>query len=244
MGPTDYITHLRADGVLLAGAADGNLDRPVPSCPEWRVADLLRHVGGVHAFWGQIVEHCHQSPADVNEGVIRVPGDSGLIEWYRNGVERLAAQLESGEPSACIWTWTVNEGDDVAWVQRRMAQETAVHRWDAEDAAGATTAIAPELAVDGIDEFFDVFLANDHTRSLANGGTVHIHCTDQPGEWVATMNGGEVAIAREHSKGDAAIRGTASDLLLTLWRRIPPAQVEMFGDEATLRRFLDIVELD
>ena len=40
-----------------------------------------------------------------------------------------------------------------------MAQETAVHRLDAERAAGREHAIDAELAADGVDEFLFEFLA-------------------------------------------------------------------------------------
>jgi hypothetical protein len=42
---------------------------------------------------------------------------------------------------------------------------------------------------------------------------------------------GGVAVTHEHGKGDAAIRGPASALVLWLWGRPTPG-VEIFGDQA------------
>ncbi|HEY5164497.1 MAG TPA: hypothetical protein VIJ44_00965 [Acidimicrobiia bacterium] len=42
-----------------------------------------------------------------------------------------------------------------------------------------------------------------------------------------------------HAKGDVAIRGPASDLLLVMMRRRSPDDVEVLGDRAVLDGFLD-----
>ena len=39
-------------------------------------------------------------------------------------------------------------------------------------------------------------------------------------------------VRREHTKGDAAIRGPAHDLLMVLWRRDPLDTVDVIGDQA------------
>ncbi|HEX6873320.1 MAG TPA: maleylpyruvate isomerase N-terminal domain-containing protein, partial [Micromonosporaceae bacterium] len=45
-----WLTGLRADGAALVAAAGqpGALTCRVPSCPDWTVGDLLRHVGAVY----------------------------------------------------------------------------------------------------------------------------------------------------------------------------------------------------
>jgi uncharacterized protein (TIGR03083 family) len=241
MHPADYIAHIRADGARLADVADGHLDAQVPSCPEWTVADLVDHVGQVHWFWRQIAGRRAQEVPELNRP--EVPTGDALVPWLRDEVAQVTQVLDDADPAAPVWTWT-GQQDDIGWIQRRMAQETAVHRWDGEAAVGSTTPIDAALAVDGIDEFFDVMLPNNATASPGINGTVHLHCTDIDGEWLVTMDDGNLSVAREHGKGDAAVRGSSSDLLLLLWRRVPPDQLELFGDRATLDRFLAVVELD
>jgi uncharacterized protein (TIGR03083 family) len=241
MGPAEYATHVRADGRRLADVAEGHLAAPVPSCPEWTVADLVFHVGEVHWFWRQIAgQRATEMPELVRP---KAPEGEALVPWLRDEVAQVTSVLEHADPSDPIWTWT-DQRDDIGWIQRRMAQETAVHRWDGEAAVGTTTPIDAALAIDGIDEFLDVFLIPYAQRSPAGGATVHLHCTDGPGEWLVTMDDGAVSVSREHGKGDAAVRGSASDLLLLLWRRVSPDQLEVFGDRATLDRFLAVVQLD
>ena len=50
-----YADSLRRDDERLLRAAQRRLSVPVPSCPDWTMADLVFHVGRVHSFWGQIV---------------------------------------------------------------------------------------------------------------------------------------------------------------------------------------------
>jgi len=59
-----------------------------------------------------------------------------------------------------------------------------------------------------------------------------------------TEDGDGFAIAREHAKGDCAIRGTANDILLTLWRRVPVSQVDVVGDRDVADRFIAHTSLD
>ena len=53
-----------------------------------------------------------------------------------------------------------------------------------------------------------------------------------------------VVVTREHAKGDVAVRGPASDLLLFLWHRIPADRLDVVGDAALLERFFDLVSPD
>ena len=115
-----------------------------------------------------------------------------------------------------------------------MSQETAVHRWDAQVAAGAAEPIEAGLAVDGVDEFLEFFRA----ETTALTGTVHLHATDAEGEWLIALADGAITVERGHAKGDAAVRGAASDLLLLLWRRVPLDGLEVFGDAALARAFV------
>jgi uncharacterized protein (TIGR03083 family) len=232
MEPKEYIAALRREGAVLAIAAQGRLGAPVPSYPEWNVAELVWHMGNVHHFWREIVVRRLQDP----EAVTRPPrpSDVDLLGWFSDGVEQTAAVLEEVDPTMAVWTWGPRQ--DVAFVQRRMAQETAVHRVDAQLAAGPPEPIEAMLAADGIDEFLTLFFA---PRADKDGGeSVHLHATDAPGEWVVAVRDGTVSVEREHGKADAAVRGPASDLLLLLWHRVSPEAVEVLGDEAALERFL------
>ncbi|MEY2568398.1 MAG: hypothetical protein QOE35_2927 [Actinomycetota bacterium] len=241
MGPSEYAAHLRSDGLRLAEVAEGNLERTVRSCPEWDVAELVWHTGAVHRFWTEVVRTNAQRVA--GPPALQRPSADALVAWFRDGLEEGAQVLEAADPAAPIWTWTSTD-DTAGWIQRRMAHETAVHRWDAEVASGRTTGVERDLAVDGIDELVDVFLPEADTSRDLGRGTIHLHATDGDGEWLLTVEGNHVQVARGHAKGDVAVRATASDLLLVLWRRIDPDQVEVLGDSAVLDRFLAGVAIE
>ena len=236
-----YVGALRRDGEALAAAAADNLEASVPGCPGWSVQDLVVHTGGVHRFWSQIAEHRLQDPRDVDRTRTE-PGEGPLLEWFRDGVAHLADIIEQGDGTEPIWSWSAQK--NIAFVQRRMAQETAVHRWDAESAAGAAERIEPELARDGVDEFFDIFMPAEESSFDGRGETIHLHQTDGAGEWVLDLGPERVQVEREHRKGDAAVRGTGSDLLLMLWRRIPLSAVEVIGDRALVERFIAWMDLE
>ena len=69
-------------------------------------------------------------------------------------------------------------------------------------------------------------------------GTLHLHCTDTPGEWVASLSGRDLQVRREHAKADVAARGPAADLLLVVWRRLPVSALDVVGDATVLDAWL------
>jgi uncharacterized protein (TIGR03083 family) len=233
-----YLAALQRDGTDLAAAARGNLPAPTPCCPEWTVADLVDHTGEVHRFWA------HMATGADPDGVAREtpPAPDLVVEWYEEGLARLLETLRSVDPAKPIWTWAPVEKPTASWIVRRMAQETAVHRWDAQQAAGIAKPIEAELASDGVDEILLVFLPAKPDLHQGNDETVHIHCTDVAGEWLVRLRAGGYEVTREHAKGDAAVRATASDLLLALWGRIPFDRLEVLGDEALPPKLLAAID--
>ena len=98
-----------------------------------------------------------------------------------------------------------------------------MHRWDAEAATGTPAPIDPDLAEDGIDEFLTFFVDPE----------------EPPGVAVEVSESG-----RRYELGSGAtVGGSASDLLLVLWRRIPAVALEV-DDPATLDRFLTRLDLE
>jgi uncharacterized protein (TIGR03083 family) len=232
------------NGLALADAAQAaGLDAPVDACPGWTVADLVWHTLEVHWFWGTVVAQRITDPAAL--APLPRPADGDLVEQYREGVAILRAALDTATDDTVVWTWA--ERKDVGFVRRRMAQETAVHRWDAERAAGRPWSIPVDLATDGIDEFLYLFLPDVADGAEPLDGTVHLHTTDAGGhgEWLVVIgDDGEPVVTREHAKGSCALRGPAADLLLALWRRQPLSTVDVVGDVGVAERFIARTNLD
>ena len=124
-----------------------------------------------------------------------------------------------------------------------MAHETAVHRADGEITVGIRPVIDPVIATDGIDEWLGVGTRQDAPRgALPEGKVLHLHATDDglDGEWVIASGPDGITTATGHRKGDTAVRGPASALLLVLMRRLSPddPEVEIIGDRALLDGWL------
>ncbi len=237
METAEYLTALRRDGDAFAeSAVAAGLAAAVPSCPGWTVADLVWHLTEVHYFWASVVVQQATRWDEVGR-IVRVDEDD-LLPTYHDGLARLCQDLANTDPATEVWTWA--DQHDVAFVIRRMAHETAVHRWDMDRAAGLATSVEPMLASDGIDEFLTHFVDDVSDDAEPVGGSVHIHCGDVAGEWTIRPNesGTGFDVTREHAKGDAALRGHASALLLALWRRVGTDTIDVVGDADVARRFL------
>jgi uncharacterized protein (TIGR03083 family) len=241
MQASDYVAALRRDASALADTAEGRLEIPVPSCPGWSMEDLVAHTTEAHWFWGRVVKEKLQSPDESQPPGL--PSGDALIERFRTGAAELADLLASTDGSTPVWTWAHEK--NVSFITRRMAQETAVHGWDGANAAGAETSIESSLAADGVEEFLFVFVPVEDTPPPDAVGSIHLHQTDGDGEWTIELSSDGGEVTRGHSKGAAAVRATASDLLLLLWRRVPPSAegIEVFGDPALLDRWLGWMDL-
>lgn len=236
MERSDFLAAFERDGARFAADCEAaGLGAPVPSCPSWMVVDLLGHLTQVYGFWNAIVRERRTSP----EGLALPdrPADAALLDAFCEQHAALLGTLRDTDPTQVMWSWSPT-GMSVGWLVRRMAHETAVHRWDADGAAGSVTPIDPPLASDGIDEYLAEFLPWAAADAAPVGGTVHLHCTDTPGEWLVVPAGDGFTVTREHAKGDCAIRGAASDLLLALWRRVPLTAVDVIGDGEVAARFV------
>jgi len=251
--PYNAIAHVRNDGVRFIDIlTDHGLDHPVPSCPDWNLGDLGWHLGNVWNFWARIVS---EGLTDIDQ--VRSidpptrPSDDFLLDWITVSHNSLNSALSRARPSKEVWTWT-GSNRDAMWVRRRMAQETAVHRWDAAHSVGLPYKVPTALAADGIDEFLSTFAGRNVADGVEPvGGTVHLHCTDTRlkvaegrddrskagGEWLVTeLDKSGATFTREHAKGDAAVRGRAHDLLMWIWGR-EAGPVEIIGDEGVAMRF-------
>ncbi|HEX9968782.1 MAG TPA: maleylpyruvate isomerase family mycothiol-dependent enzyme [Acidimicrobiales bacterium] len=240
----DYLSRVRQDGEALAAAASLGLDAQCPTCPEWRVRDLVAHTGMVH-LWVRTLVTTKAQERIPRRDLPSPPTDDALVRWFSDGVSALVEVLGSTGPDEPVWNWSATRPKVAGFWPRRMAHETAVHRWDAQCAHGATAPIDPEAAVDGIEEILDTILpsalVDRAAQSVASsmGGTLHAHATDVPGEWLISVED-EVRVEREHGKGDAAVRAPASDLFLFLAGRLSMSDVEVFGDQAVIANWLEI----
>ena len=244
----ELLDAIARDGSAFANACElSDLDRQVLACPDWSVRDLLWHLTQVHHFWTQVV--ALHATTDRPSHVLTRPADDGLLDLYRIGLTDLLGALRAADDDARVWTFT--DDHSVAFVIRRVAHETAIHSWDACQAAQVDRVTDPQLCSDGIDEFLTHFIGRRSPDAAAVGGSVHLHCADVAGEWTLFPIAGEAGfqLERAHIKGDCALRGTAAELLAALWRRTPSLGAEpiggisIVGDQHVAERFLAYASL-
>lgn len=225
--------------VLAAAARAAGSQKPVPSCPEWTMAKLVKHTGTTHRWvLGVLEREGPVSPAELDLGL---PDDEDEYpDWLERGAQEFAVVVGKADPDKDLWSWGADQ--HLRFWSRRMAHETTVHRWDGETALGAPNPIDAAVAVDGIDERFENLPAalpsvgGSPADLVGQGETIHLHATDSDGEWLLRFTTDGLVVTREHAKGDVAVRGTSSDLLLFALGRETAAPLEILGDSGLLER--------
>ena len=173
---------------MAAVAAGLSPDDPVPSCPEWNVRQLLRHTGWVHRWAGTMVRDARLEPPG-REDVLPDgwPPDEGLVDWFREGHERLVSELESAPDDLECWTIMQVPDSRTFWA-RRQAHETAIHRVDAELVSGAVTGFDTEHAADGIDELVVFFISRpDRGPRAPEARTLRVVASDAGRHWTVSF---------------------------------------------------------
>jgi uncharacterized protein (TIGR03083 family) len=245
----EHVDALRQQGELLAEAtAAAEPDTPVPTCPGWRMRDLLRHIGGVHRWAATYVAEGRPRPMDdAEERRVMAPpaADDDLVDWFRHGHARLIDALDAAPPDLDCWSFLPAPSPLAFWA-RRQAHETAIHRADAQSHGGeaAITPYPPRFAADGLDELLLGFASRRRRprepRPEGAPRTLYLHASDAGADWLARIEPERVAVTRnagdagEAGDADWSVSGPASDLYLLLWNRRGLDGLRADGDPAAL----------
>ncbi len=229
-----YLASLTADAAAFADlVADPAVDlsEAVPACPGWTLHDLAEHVGQVHRWAAHALRQNRPGPFDDVAPMQRAE----LSAWLRAGTADLLDLLTGIDPATPRWGFG-NEPRTAAFWWRRQAHETAVHLWDARAALGQSVPMDADLAADGMDEVATVFFPRQVRleRCPALTSSLALHATDRPTAghgsggscWVVGGDGVDLP------EPAATVRGSANDLLLVLWHRLPLPHpgIELDGD--------------
>jgi uncharacterized protein (TIGR03083 family) len=242
MDKARYMECLSSDyGDLRGVAAATEPTAQVPCCPDWTMADLVFHVGEVYLDkatsmrTGQLPE---QWPP---------PGlaEEAPLALLARAYGELTEELTTRDPASPTPTWYEPDQTVGFWI-RRMAQETVIHRIDAEQAAGLpVTPVPDDLAVDGIDEALRVFLSYSSVTwpdefSQMKGG----HLAGEDGRDTITIAAGPAAWTLRVSPRGVLVADGAGDsprvtlvaapdpMLRWLWGRAGDEAVQVTGDPA------------
>src|SRR5215212_5577536 len=210
------IEETAALGELIRGADPAT---PVPTCPDWTLRQLFRHVGRGNRWAAQIVADRRDTPLDPRDVRDGKPPDDpdAAVDWLNAGAQLILDSVDDVGAETYVWTF-IGPRPAQWWIRRRV-HEATVHRADAAIALRAEFELAPDVAADAIDEWFERIAveAGADSSPLDAGRTLHLHATD------------------------AGLRGRAKDLLLAVVRRQTAADggLEVFGDTAVWDGWLD-----
>ncbi|MCV7344957.1 maleylpyruvate isomerase family mycothiol-dependent enzyme [Mycolicibacterium rhodesiae] len=240
----DFATALIAENTALADLLrDADLSIPVPTCPEWTLEQLMRHVGRGDRWCAQIVAEQSMDFIDPRtvEGGKPPAGRDNEIAWLQAGPRQLIDAVAATGAETPVWTFLGPR--PAAWWIRRRLHEAVVHRADVAIALGVGFEVEPAVAADAITEWLErVEIQADEEgpaggdRPVADEHSIHLHATDpglgEAGEWTILGRPDGIAVEQGHGKATVALRGPARDLLLAIVRRRSAAEqgLEVFGD--------------
>ena len=216
---------------LLDEVVARSADEAVHSALWPTVGAIAGHVTAVYGWVTTILRT--GSPADRAESPL---DDDTKTTVLRDARDQLLAELESDDREC----WVIGGGTGTtAFWRRRMVLESLKHLLDVRTPPSSRFAVPSELdaslAVDGIDEFLDVFLARSRASLDPLPSTVRLVATDVDRAWI---------LAADWSLGvrpeaDTSIEAPAAALLLLLWERASalgePERFRITGEPATVR---------
>ncbi|WP_030264211.1 maleylpyruvate isomerase family mycothiol-dependent enzyme [Streptomyces sp. NRRL B-24484] len=241
--PIDHRAAVGAEAARFAAVVEGaDFATPVPSCPGWTLADLVRHAGSVHRWFAVLLHGRIQEPPRSRDVDLQLPaGGDAWAEWLTGSAAVAADAFRATGPDTPMWAWGADQ--HARFWARRMLFETLLHRVDAELALGVRPEIDRALAVDGVDEFltnlpFAGLFAPKVADLRADGRTIRFRPTDGDGDWLVRLrpDGFGLDPANDGSgapgsaapgsaddgsvTADATVHGTAADLLLLVYGRL------------------------
>ncbi|MFF0304776.1 maleylpyruvate isomerase family mycothiol-dependent enzyme [Streptomyces sp. NPDC004562] len=232
----------RSTAFRAAIASAPSLDVRVPTCPEWTLFDLVQHLGGGDRFWASIVE---AGPADAPpaeavalRAAVAAPRErEALLAWLAESTRLLLSALQEAGPDHGCWTWwrASRSPQTAGGVARHRVQETAVHTYDVQVTLGTPRPLPDEVTLDGVDEFLSTCIATPAAWPH-KPATIDFHATGGP-SWRLTLDADGARATRlsaDVETPDLSVTGTAGELILCFYDRIPAASLRLDGDAGLL----------
>ena len=236
---SEYVATIRKEGEAILAAARYGVDEPVPTCGAWTVGNLLTHLGRVYNRAATVVSERLTSPQDFPP---EPPEGTDAIAYVTDALDDLVAALTSADPDTPVWN-RFPEPQTASFWARRMAHESAVHRYDAQLAHGVAQPIDADLARDALDEMIDVLLPFVVTRDEVKlPDATYVFTTTDDGSWIVRLGADGVQRLDVAKDRDVTVRGTPSALLLAAYNRVRWTSLEVDGDIALLEQWSDLLK--
>ncbi|MGC1239243.1 MAG: maleylpyruvate isomerase family mycothiol-dependent enzyme [Acidimicrobiales bacterium] len=241
MNHTQYCDELEIEiDRFSAGLANADMSARVPTCPDWSIEDLTRHLGKVHRWATMLVSE--RATSRISLGTTSFDGDVVDAEWLSLGGRALVEVLRSANPDDPMWAWGADQ--HVRFWSRRQLHETFVHRLDLELATRTLSYIDPAIALDAADEFLanvksdgDISL---RSRDGRESELLRISATMPLGQWNVRLGEDDYEFVDSSGTPDAELSGPAGELLKVLLHRgeLANSDVGVSGDETLAEYWL------
>ncbi|MET1075020.1 MAG: maleylpyruvate isomerase N-terminal domain-containing protein [Umezawaea sp.] len=234
----------RSTAFLAAVASAPSLDAQVPSCPDWTLFDLVEHMGTGRRSWAATVAAGPAATAKSEaEGAPAAPRErEALLAWMAESTRQLLDALREAGPDRGCWSWWGDSQSPATCgtVARHQLQQFAVHTYDAQLTAGDPLPLPEDVALDGVEEF--LFTCCATTIAWPHEpATIDYHATEGR-SWRVRLSADGARIARlpatTTDEADASGTGTANELVLNFYGRIPLESLELGGDRLVLDRIV------
>ncbi|WP_088282474.1 GNAT family N-acetyltransferase [Kineosporia sp. A_224] len=222
-------------------AADGSPDTaalatPVPACPGWDVADVVRHLGFIHRFVAAWVEGGRRPrPATVGQPAPDA-APAELLAWFAAGWRALQELLDERGADTPTATWSPWDATCGFW-RRRMAHEAAIHALDVAQTlphkASGVWWVPDDVALDGVDEVVRLWLGTRLGDGAGGTGElVALVAADR--RWTVGLHGGITETHEVPTPADATVAGAPAALYTWLWGRGRADDVTVTGSPAAV----------
>ncbi|MEV6195959.1 maleylpyruvate isomerase family mycothiol-dependent enzyme [Streptomyces sp. NPDC051920] len=235
----------RSRAFRAAVASAPSLDVQVPTCPEWTLFDLARHIGEGRRDWAATVAAGPAPVKSAAEGAPAVPRErEALVAWLAESTEQLVDALREAGPDRGCWTWWAasQSPETCGAVARHQLQQMAVHTYDAQITVGAPEPLPAEVALDGVEEFLFTCVAT--TSAWPHKPTAFDFHATEGHSWRLTVDGDGARSTRISAPGTTpaatadedpdpagvSVHGTADELVLFVYDRIPADSLQLEGD--------------
>lgn len=93
--------------------------------------------------------------------------------------------------------------------------------------------ISTELAVDGIDELFDIYIGEEGDPPYEGFSGTVLLVADAGPRWSFLLEEGKLPVGmRDGDGGSLTVKGTSSDLLLLMWNRLSLEDLDSSGERS------------
>ena len=220
-----------ADAAAEAVLAHGWSAR-VPGCPGWPLADLVWHLAEVQHFWAWVVRTRASGPVRLSRAGRGRPEDELLglgrrrrAQSWRRRCAGATRPSGSGRGRRSRTSPSCSAGRST---RRRCTP------WTSSRCSATSGRSRPRIGLDGLDEWLEVMVPG----ALPDGPPedahpVVLHAVDADAERTLFPGSRPFPIA--------VLTGTAGDLLLAVWRRMPLEVLTVDGDGLQAAAMIDLI---